>query len=104
MFLHSRSELEVEGRSSRKELFWAAAISPLLLFQIVGWTLRIIRGFQGEPLEISSWFDLYALRSEPTWHFAGGVAMYLIFIAFALVLLWACSLQFQRWLFWRSRS
>jgi len=29
--------------------------------------------------------------------------MYVIFIAFALVLLWACSLQLQRWLFWRNR-
>ena len=103
MLWHSRSELEAEGRPSRNELFWAVAATPLFLFQIVGWTRRIIDGLHGEPLVISSWFDLYALRSEPTWHFAAGVAMYVIFIAFALVLLWACSLQLQRWLFWRNR-
>lgn len=103
MLWHSRSELEEAGRPARKELFWALAVAPLLIFQTVAWTVRIIRGFQGEPLEISAWFDIYALRSEPTWHFAAGVALYVALIAFALLLLWACALQFQRWLYWWGR-
>ena len=102
MLWHSRSELEEEGRPARKELFWAVAVTPLLLSQIVDWTIRIIQGFQGEPLEISSWFDIYASWSEPTWHFAAGVALYVALIVFALLLLWACTLQFQRWLYWRG--
>lgn len=104
MLWHSKSELEEEGRPARKELFWAAAATPLLLFQAVAWISRVIRGFQGEPLEISGWFDIHALRSEPTWHFAAGVGLYLALIAFALLLLWACTLQFQRWLYWRGRT
>ena len=104
MLLHSQSELEDEGRPSRKELFWAVAATPLLLSQIVSNTIRILHGFQGAPLKISGWFDVYVLRSQSTWHFAAAVGLYVVFIAFALLLLWACTLQFQRWLFWRGKN
>ena len=104
MLRYSEIELENEGRPSRKELLWAVAATPLLIVQVIGWSLRLIRGFRGQPLEISSWFDIYVSRSEPSWHFAAGVAMYVVFLAFALLLLWACTLQFQRWLYWRHRT
>lgn len=103
MIWHSRSELEEEGPPSRKELFWAIAATPLLLFQIFSWSHRIVRGFSGEPLVISRLFEISALRLDASWHFAAGIAMYVIFIAFALLLLWACSLQFQRWSHWKHR-
>jgi hypothetical protein len=103
MVWHSRSELEEEGPPTRKELFWAIAVTPLLLFQIVGWSVRIGRGLTGETLTISRVFEIYALRSDSSWLFAAGVVMYVIFIAFALLLLWACSLQFQRWYHWKYR-
>ena len=104
MLWHSETELEYEGRPSRKEMFWAVAATPLFIFQVIAWSLRIIRGFDGQPLVISSLFNIYASRSEPSWHFAAGVMMYVIFIAFALLLLWASALQFQRWLYWRHRT
>ena len=100
----SRSELIEEGRPTRKELFFAVALTPLLLFQIVTLTIRIIRGFRGWPLEISGLLDIYVLRSEQTWHFAAGVTLYIALIAFALFVLWGCTLLFQRWLFWLERT
>lgn len=103
MLWHSKTELENEGPPSRKELLWAILVTPLLLFQIISWSYRIIGGFNGEPLQISSWFEVDVLQSGSSWHFTAGVAMYLVFIAFALLLLWACALQFQRWLHWRRK-
>ena len=103
MIFNSRSELEEQGPPERKELLWAMAATPLLLLQIISWSLRIARGFAGEMLIISSYFEIRALRSDASWHFAAGVAMYGLFIAFALLLLWACSLQFQRWFHWKHR-
>ncbi|WP_409676645.1 hypothetical protein [Blastomonas sp.] len=85
-------------------MLWALAATPLLLFQILSWSKRIIGGFQGEPLQVSRWLELDVLKSDPTWHFTAAVVVYLIFIAFAALLLWACALQFQRWLFWRRRT
>ena len=104
MLLHSRSELEAEGPPSRKELFWAAAATPLLLFQIIIWSKRVIDGFRGQPLQLSIFFEIEALKSDPNWHFAVVVGIYIVCIAFAALLLWACTLQFQRWLFWRGRT
>ena len=103
MIWHSRIELEREGSPSRKELLWALTATPLLLAQIVVWSLRIIRGFDGEPLIVSSLFEIDFIRAEPSWHFAAGVAMYIACIAIAVVLLWACTLQFQRWAYWRRK-
>lgn len=104
MLWYSKAELENEGPPSRKEMLWSVAATPILLFQIIAWSLRIVRGFRGEPLQVSSWFEIDVLRSEPSWHFPAGVVMHLSFITFALFLLWACTLQFQRWLYWRGRA
>lgn len=102
MLWRSKAELEKEGRPSLNEIFWALAATPLLLFQIVGCGVRIFRGLRGEPLQVSSWFEIDVFLSDPSWSFAGGVTMYMIFIAFWLLLLWVCVLQIQRWLYWRS--
>ena len=103
MIWHSKSELESEGRPNRKEIFYAIAATPILLTQIIAWTCRIFRGFQGDALTVSSVLEIEVLKSEPTWHFAAAIAMYLTLIVIALLLLGACTLQFQRWLFWRRR-
>lgn len=104
MLWHSGTELENEGPPGRGEMLWAVAAAPLLIFQIVGWSLRILAGLSGEPLLLSDWFDIDAVGSDSFWIFAAGVGMYGLFIAFALLLLWACSLQFQRWAYWRGRA
>jgi hypothetical protein len=104
MLLFSRLELEAEGPPRRAVLLSAVALTPILCLQIVTWVLRILSGFEGEPLQVSAWFDIDVLVSEPTWHFAAAVMMYVIMIAFSLLLLWACSLQFQLWWYWRGRK
>ena len=105
MFWHSKAELEDEGPPSRKEMFWAVAITPLLLFQISAWSVRVFRAFGGEPLSITRWLGkIDVSRTGPSWQFAAGILLYLVLIAFALFLLWACTLQFQRWSYWRGRA
>lgn len=103
MLWHTKSELQEEGPPTRKDMFWATLAIPLLIFQIVSWSSRIIGGFQGKPLKISSFFEIDVSASDPTWQFAAAVTMYFVFIAFAILILYGCTLQFQRWLFWQNR-
>lgn len=100
----SRTDLEDEGPPSRKEMFYAVAAAPLLVFQIASWSLRVWYGFRGAPLEVSGLLAINVHWSESQWQFAAGLTMYCVFIAFALLLLWACCLQLQRWLYWRGRA
>src|SRR5688500_15028825 len=100
----SKADLEEEGPPSRKEMFWALAATPLLLLQIIAWSWRLFQGLRGEPLPISNWRGIEVLRTGSSWHFAAGVALYLVLIAVALLLLWACALQFQCWSYWRGRA
>jgi bacteriorhodopsin len=104
MFWHSQSKLRALGRPHRKELFVAVALTPLLLLQIVTWTTRVVRGLQGEPLVISVLFGHDITASGPSWQLFGGMALYGVVIAIALLLLRACARQLQRWLFWRKRN
>lgn len=104
MLWHSKTELERDGRPNRKELFLALAATPLLLFQITAWSLRIVRGVQGEPLPVSTWLEIELFRSASSSLFAVGVALYLLCIVFASLLLWGCALQLQRWFYWNGRN
>jgi len=104
MLLYPQAELEEEGPPSRKEMFWALAAIPVLLLQITVWSLRVIRGFRGEPLQLSSSLGIEVRPTDPSWHFAAGVALYLVAIVFALLMLWVCAVQFQRWSYWRGRA
>jgi hypothetical protein len=100
MLLHTKEELEAEGRVRRKELIWALLAFPFLLTQLTVWITRVWRSFGGHPIES---FGLQAKITGPLLPFVGVLMIYAVAIIFAILLLWACCLQAQRWLYWRRR-
>lgn len=104
MIWHSQIELENSGPPTRRELFWAIAATPLLLSQIVIWSIRLIRSFNGEPLVVSSLLDISVMQAGGSWIYPAAVGFYLVTIVIVLFLLWSCTLELQRWAYWRRRS
>ena len=104
MRLRTQPELEREGRPSRRELAWATIAIPFLLTVLTVWTHRVWRSFDGHPLEISGLLGISVRKAGPTWHYIGGLAFYAVLIIGCFLVLWACALQMQRWLYWRDRS
>lgn len=100
----TKSDLEIEGPPSRKDLFWALAATPIFILQIVSVIRRIMRSFDSEPLRLTRYINLEVLASEPTVDFAAAVALYSMILIFSSFLLWGCGLQLQRWFFWRTRT
>jgi hypothetical protein len=100
MILHTTEELEEEGRPSRKQMVWVLLAFPLLLTQLTVWITRVWRSFHGHPLGS---IGIEATVTGALWPFVGVLAIYAVAIAFAGVLLWACCLELQRWLYWRRR-
>lgn len=101
MLLHTQTELETEGRPSRKELLLALVATVLVVAQASSFLYRLVRSIGGEPLSLLFFADVRI--GEPGWHYLGGVAIYVAGIAVCLFILWACGLQFQRWLYWKRR-
>ena len=104
MLWHSRTELEEQGPPTRKEMFWAIAVTPLLIAQTASMIRRIVVAFQGDPFQISIFIPIEVARSGSSWQFAAVIAFYAVLIVFLTIILWACALQLQRWVFWRRRS
>jgi hypothetical protein len=100
MLWHTKDELEAEGRPGRKEMIWALLAFPLLLTQLTVWISRVWRSFHGHPLESGG---TEATMSGAIWPSVGVLAIYIVAIVVAAVLLWACCLQAQRWIYWRRR-
>lgn len=104
MLWNSRSELEAQGPPTRKDKFWAIVVTPLLIAQIASMIRRIVVALQGEPFQISIFIPIEVTRSGSSWQFAAVIAFYAMLIVFLTIILWACALQLQRWVFWRRRS
>lgn len=85
-------------------MFCAVALIPILIAQIASTIKRIVIGFEGHPFQVSIFIPLEVSRSASSWHFAAVIAIYAVLIAFGTIILWACALQLQRWVFWRRRS
>jgi hypothetical protein len=95
--------LEEQGPPTRKEMFWAIAVTPLLIAQIASMIRRIVVAFQGDPFQFSIFIPIEVARSGSSWQFAAVIAFYAVLIVFLTIILWACALQLQRWVFWRRR-
>lgn len=104
MIWPSQRELESNGPPSRRDLIWALAATPLLLSQIVIWTIRVVSSFDGQPLVVSSLLDISVMRAGESWAYLTAVGFYVVASVIVLFLLWGCALEFQRWAYWRRRS
>ncbi|KEO91173.1 hypothetical protein EH31_00480 [Erythrobacter longus] len=103
MIFMPRSELEAWGPPKGYELIATVFMFPVLIAQIVVFRHRLIRAFDGAPLMVTGLLDLYVKRSDGYWQFFASVGMYVVLIVAIIFLLWGCSLQVQRWLYWRKR-
>lgn len=104
MIIMPKYELEDWGPPKGYELASAIFLFPVLITQIGVFCYRLVQAFDGHPLMVIGWFDLYVRKSDGYWQFIASVGMYVALIVAILFLLWGCSLQFQRWLHWRKRS
>ena len=103
MLWQPKSLLEAEGRPTRREMFFALVGIPAFLAYIIVFSVRIYRGFRGEPLTISSRLNIEVQLTGDFWYFSAGIALYFMLITLFVLMLWACALQCQRWLYWRCR-